>query len=441
MRGGWRILAAVFLAAGAILAGGTAQAGKFKVLHSFCGSGQHHSCNDGSNPQSGLVMDAAGNFYGTTANGGRDFGTAFELERKSGGGFNFKTIFRFCTFCGQSPNGTLIIDTQGNLYGTAKNLVFELSPVIGQKRWAEKIVYQFCSQQNCTDGNGPLGGLTYAGASSGAPYDGVSPLYGVTGGGGTNNAGTIFELTNNTGQWSEAVLYSFCSQGGDQCTDGKLPVSALLMDASGDLFGTTLEGGGKQQAGVAFDLSPSGQNWSYTLLYTFCSATNCTDGSNPGAPLVFDSHGGDLLGTTSGGGAKCRRAGVTGCGTVFQLTLVSGTWQEMVLHSFCQERDCKDGAGPAGLLIDGAGNIFGTTGTGGGHDTSSAPLGGGIIFELSNSLFSVLHRFCSAANCADGQGPEAGLVADRNGSLFGTTTYGGAYANSEFGGTVFRAEP
>ena len=143
-------------------------------------------------------MDQAGNFFGTTATGGRDAGTVFELERKPNGSFNFKTLYRFCTqgSCGHNPNGALVIDTAGNLFGMANNLVFELSP--GGKRglWTEKVIYRFCSQQNCTDGNVPTkSGLTYVGAATGVPYDGKSPLFGTTQLGGTSagGGGVVFD--------------------------------------------------------------------------------------------------------------------------------------------------------------------------------------------------------------------------------------------------------
>src|SRR5947199_10586257 len=119
MRGLRRILTTAFLAAGVALTGGAAQAAKFKVLHSFCSRGIHETCGDGNNPGEGLAMDPAGNYFGTTTHGGIEFGTAFQLKRKPGGGLKFSTIFRFCANCGPTANGPLIIDTRGNLYGAA----------------------------------------------------------------------------------------------------------------------------------------------------------------------------------------------------------------------------------------------------------------------------------------------------------------------------------
>ena len=430
--------ALVMAIAGLALAGGAAQAAKFKVLHSFC-EGHHRVCGDGSNPRGALVMDAAGNFFGTTSTGGEGYGTVFELERKDGGSLKFKTLYRFCSqaTCGGNPSGALVIDTSGKLYGTATNLVFELSPGGKKGQWTEKVIYGFCSQQNCTDGENAVGGLTYAGASSGVPYDGVSPLYGVTVEGGANNAGTVFELTNNGGTWAESVLYSFCSQGGSKCTDGTLPISGLLADTSGNLFGTTLQGGGQRQAGVAFELSAVGGNWTYTLLDTFCSQTDCTDGAEPDGALSFDATGA-LVGTTGSGGASCKQPKTLGCGTVFRLVPNGTDSQLTVLHSFCQLRDCKDGWGPeGGVAVDGTGALYGTTGTGGGQDTSDAPLGGGIAFVLSDTDFRVLHRFCSSPNCVDGERPTSGVIFDSEGELLGTAEKGGLFNE----GAVFKINP
>jgi uncharacterized repeat protein (TIGR03803 family) len=437
MRGNRQVLTAAILAAGVAL-GGAAQA-KFKVLHSFCALGEHHSCNDGSNPQSGLVMDAAGNLFGTTAQGGKDYGTAFELERKPKGGFNFKTIYRFCSFCGHSPNGPLIVDTAGNLYGTAGSLVFELSPVVGQKQWSEKVLYRFCSQQNCTDGNAPFGGLTYAGASSGSPYDGVSPIYGATIAGGANNAGTVFDLTNNSGIWTEAVLYSFCAVGGDQCLDGSDPAGGVILDQAGNLYGTTDTGGGHNDGGISggagtvFELSPSGQSWIETVLYAFCSTDQCTDGAFPTGNLTMDVAG-NLLGITGAGGQRCK-PDPAGCGVVFKLLPNGASSEETVLYAFCQKSDCRDGREPlGGVVLDESGDLFGTTSLGGGNDIDRDGLGGGIAYELSGSSFKVLHAFCTLANCADGEYPERGsLVSDGQGHFLGTVGLGGQFGE----GAVF----
>ena len=423
---------AVMAIAGLALATGAAQAAKFKVLHSFCQPG-HRPCGDGGNPRGALVMDAAGNFFGTTSTGGKGYGTVFELERKDGGSLKFKTLYRFCSpaTCGGNPSGALVIDTAGKLYGTATNLVFELSPGGKRRQWTEKVIYRFCAKQNCADGENAVGGLTYAGVSSGVPYDGVSPLYGVTAGGGTNNGGTVFELRNSNGQWSESVLYSFCSIGGESCSDGSNPIGGVVLDQIGKLYGNTGTGGGlgiAGGAGTVFELTPDGGgSWSETVLYSFCSVEKCADGAFPFGGLAIDATG-NLFGVTAAGGRKCK-PDPEGCGLVFKLLPNGVNSQETVLYTFCAKSDCRDGFNPvAGLFIDDQGSLFGTTELGGGNDTDRDGLGGGVVYELSGSYLRVLHAFCSAAQCADGEYPSQGtLVSDGLGHLLGTVGLGGQF--------------
>jgi len=430
-----------------------ALAGKFKVLHSFCNSG---SCGDGSQPQAGLVMDESGNFYGTTVTGGHvDNGAVFELQRSENGNVNFKKLYKFCAaVCeGSRPAGSLIVDTAGNLYGLTSNggtghrgEVFELSLVVGKNhtKWVETDLYSFCQQLNCPDGDGPRGSLTYAGASNGVPYDGVSPLFGVTGGGGTANAGVVFELTNNGGQWTEKVLYDFCSQGGDSCTDGKYGSGGLVMDQAGNLFGATVAGGGDDfemmGAGIVFELSLVAGTWTQTVLHHFCAETSCADGARPVGNLAMDSNG-DVFGVTTDGGG-CRLYKKSGCGVVYKLVLDGANSEESVLHVFCQKHDCIDGTSPvAGVFLDTLGNLYGTTYQGGGNDIDYYGVGGGILFKLEGNSMSVIHRFCSNPNCADGEYPAGLLIQDPSGQLFGTTQLGGYSGQVTEGGTVFQATP
>ncbi len=445
MRGSWRtLLVRSFVAAIAALAlaCGPALAAKFKVLHSF---GTVH--NDGSNPEGGLVMDAAGNLYGTAAAGGRGAGTAFELEAKGSGKFKFKTIYRFCessNFCGMYPNGPLIIDTSGNLYGTANDVVFELSPQADKKSWSEKILYPFCLQQNCVDGEFAQGGLTYAGASSGVPYDGVSPLYGVTAAGGANNGGAVFQLANNDGSWSESVLYNFCSLGGDKCLDGTEPAAGVILDSAGNLYGTTKFGGGNNVgkghagAGIVYELEPNGSGgWQQTVLYRFCGLSDCSDGAVPFAPVLMDSEG-NLLGTTGFGGRQCSFSKESGCGTIFKLVPNGESSQETVLYAFCAKKDCRDGLTPdAGLLLDEDGNLFGTTEFGGGNDSQAYVQGAGTVFKLTDEGLQTLHSFCSNEDCTDGAEPNAQLIMDGTGRLYGTASLGGDFEE----GTLFETAP
>lgn len=453
MRGFCQVLIAAGLTMGVALTGGGAQAAKFKVLHSFC-EGPHRPCGGGSNPQAALVMDATGNLYGTAVGGGNGFGTVFEMERKADGKFNFKPLYRFCHgSCedGAQPFGALILDTQGNLYGTTSRggnnnngVVFELSPKAGKRTWVEKVLYMFCLQSGCHDGSGPVGGLTYAGASSSAQYDGTSPLYGTTAGGGAMNGGAVFQLTNTSGAWSESVLYDFCSEGGSECTDGAGPL-AVTLDPAGHLFGMTEIGGGNDSkldgAGVIFELSPNGNgSWNETTLYRFCSLRNCADGARPWrGDLAIDADGA-LYGTTLFGGRKCA-AFADGCGVIFKLVPNGAASEETVLYEFCRRNDCEDGSLPkAGLTLGELGTLSGTTSAGGGNDSDQFSKGAGTIFELSgSSSLHVLHRFCSLAACSDGAAPDAKPILT-SGTVYGTTDLGGAFGDTSSGGTIFSVE-
>ena len=192
------------------------------------------------------------------------------------------------------------------------------------------------------------------------------------------------------------------------------------------------------------------------VLYSFCSAANCSDGQHSWAALIFDSAG-NLYGTTAGGGSlQCSSVNAAGCGTVFKLSPgADGQWTETVLYSFCSLPNCTDGADPYDALIfDSAGNLYGTTSAGGsGQCPSPGSVGCGTIFELTpgaNGLWTetVLHTFCSAANCADGAYPYAGLILDSEGNLYGTAadvvfnTQNGCYpGGSPACGKVFQLRP
>jgi len=193
-----------------------ATASKLRILHAF-GAQER----DGSGPEGALLLNS-GNIFGATSNGGgkrNAQGTVWELT----GGKKFNVLHKFLgdSSDGSRPFGNLIVDVNGNVYGTAAQggahgggTAFELSPN-GDGSWNFQVLYSFCAEQNCTDGAAPAG-LTYDGASSGAPYDGVPPLYGV-------NSKTALEMVPGDQGWSVSSLYRFCSEGGDKCTDGNLP--------------------------------------------------------------------------------------------------------------------------------------------------------------------------------------------------------------------------
>jgi uncharacterized repeat protein (TIGR03803 family) len=214
-------------------------------------------------------------------------------------------------------------------------------------------MHDFCTKPKCTDGSTPHAPLM---------ADGSGTLFGTTSAGGKHQNGTIFELLANANQtrWTVHVLYSFCSVAG--CTDGREPVAGVMEDASGNLFGTTLVGGTscpKETCGVVFRLDPETQ--AYTTRYDFCALSDCADGSGPRGDLAMDSSG-NLYGTTTQGGGNDIDDGAVGGGTIFQL---NGTILQ-TLHSFCALSACSDGEYPQdGLIRDSAGNLFGTTLRGG----------------------------------------------------------------------------
>lgn len=281
---------------------------------------------------------------------------------------------------------------------SAAMFLLMLSPLASARGNGFRTIHHF---QPGRDGSGPYAGLI---------SDSVGNLYGITVNGGFAGYGTIFKLTPNAnGRWSETLLYSFTGNG-----DGANPQAGLILDASGNLLGTTL-GGGAQGAGTVFMLNSSRDgSWSETVLYSF---TGGQDGAVPVADLISDAHG-DLFGTTlSGGSENC----VLGCGVVFELTQgIGGSWSEKVIHSF--DSQGSDGFYPFGtLMFDVEGRLYGTTEKGGQY-------GDGTVFQLVQNddgtwAESMLHSF----NGKDGSHPMASLIFDAQGSLYGTTNEGGAH--------------
>ncbi|MBV9127129.1 MAG: hypothetical protein JO117_03480, partial [Verrucomicrobia bacterium] len=206
----------------AALAPHPAHAWTYKLVHDFCSD----SCYDGKLPAGGLIADPAGNLYGATLLGGvEEAGTIFELTYDSEKGvWGEKVLYNFCAECdeGGGPRGRLVLDMAGNLYGTTPGggtrgdgTVFRLSPNGSGKRWSLTRLYDFCTHDSsCPDGKNPDGALTYAGQDSGELYDGVSPLFGTTGFGGKGHAGTVFSLTPIAHKWSFDLLYTFCRDSG-----------------------------------------------------------------------------------------------------------------------------------------------------------------------------------------------------------------------------------
>jgi uncharacterized repeat protein (TIGR03803 family) len=321
---------------------------------------------------------------------------------------------------GALPVAALIQGTNGNLYGTnsmngqngfgAEGTFFQIAPG-GQLVF----LYSFCSETNCADGASPSAPLAQNVSGS---------FLGTTKLGGANNAGTVFQISTSG---TTTTLYSFCSQ--TNCTDGESPEAGLVQGPNGNYYGTTNWGGsgvgsecfnGSLGCGTIFEITTSGTQ---TVIYSFCSQTNCSDGSLPRS-LTLGTDG-NFYGTTGLGGTG-------GAGTFFRNSPSSG--QFVVLHQFQQ---ATEGSVPNGIMQGTDGNFYGTTRTGG-------PAGQGTAFKITPAagVLTVLHAFCSQVSCTDGQRPEAGLVQGTDGNLYGTAVAGGAYQNCVGGcGTLFNITP
>jgi uncharacterized repeat protein (TIGR03803 family) len=374
-----------------------AHAATFHVLYTF------QETSDGGTPLDGLIADKKGVLYGTAQYGGDGggYGVVFELSKK---GIE-KALYGFAGAPGDGafPQGSLI-ENDGNFYGTTDNggsanlgAVFEL-----KKDGSETLLHSFVGG---SDGSGLMFGLL---------RDARGNLYGSTFlGGNTNNCalgpngcGTIFKIAKNG---KETILHAFSGP------DGSYPTSGLIADAQGNLYGTTGLDGASGWGNV-FKLAPDG---TVTPLYSF---TNGSDGGEPGGGLAMDSAG-NLYGTTeTGGDASCGQG--SGCGTAFKLA-PNGT--ETTLYAF---KGGSDGQDPiAGVTLDAAGNIYGTTGAGGGG--TQCQQGCGTVYEIkTNGKEQVLYAFSGQT---DGASPRATLLL-RNNVLYGTTESAGSIINA---GTVF----
>jgi hypothetical protein len=431
---------------------------KEKVLYSFQGG-----TNDGAFPVGGVVFDSQGNlygvlqFYGPGSCGpiGNECGAVFQLAPPvhQGDALTETLIYEFQGKGGndgESPNGGLVIDGQGNLYGVTAyggtwdcvllgvsagcGTVYELSPPAEKGgAWKETILYSFPTAKQ---GYVPNGNLV---------FDGAGNLYGATtygGGKGTTcdsfyqYCGAVFELSppkTKGGKWTEKVLHAFASG-----TDGANPNGGLVFDSKGAIYGTTYGGGfeggdcGSGGCGTVFELKPPTKKsgaWAEKILHRFESSS---DGGGPSAGVVFDKEG-TLYGTTVGGGA-----GNSPWGTVFTvIPSANGSWTEHLLHTF---QDGDDGAEPrAGLVFDTEGNIYGTASIGGGPDFA------GTLFRLKKNpagrrTFAVLYSF-KGVNNGDGAFPAGDIVLSA-GSIFGTTQVGGTGQSCQGGcGTVFKVWP
>jgi uncharacterized repeat protein (TIGR03803 family) len=349
----------------------------------------------------GLI--ASGGFlYGTTSSGGASGnGAVFQINPKNGA----ETIlYNFAGGAdGSGPQGNLVADGAGNLYGTTAaggasgaGTVFKIA---GTK---ETVLHSFAGGP---DGADPVAGLT---------FDAAGNLYGTTSGGGTSSNGTVFELAapQNAGSWTESVLYSFGTG-----TDGAVPVGGVTFDAAGNLYGTT-SAGGAYNLGTVFQLVP-GSGWTENILHNFEDAN---DGSVPYAGLVADAFGNFYGAATQGG-----QGGQDGGGTIYELTSSGGNWTFTPLYGV-------PGWGISGsfrnVVLDASGNIYATTHCDGDY-------GAGTVYELKRSggsfTYELLYNFKGEK---DGLYSFSNLVLS-NGKLYGTTKYGG----KDGSGVVFQVTP
>jgi uncharacterized repeat protein (TIGR03803 family) len=344
----------------------------------------------------------------------------------SANGVQAKDLYNFCSqaHCSDGENPSAIIaDSSRDIIGTTRSGGANYGGTVFE-RFADgeySVLYDFCSKANCADGAGP--------SNEKLAMDTNGNIYGTTGSGGGKGAGVVFEYS---GQGAYSVLYSFCGQA--NCTDGSVPAfSGLVIDSEGNLYGNTVLGGANGE-GVIYELSPPYGQSHYTVLYSFCQKSGCTDGEEPTGGLLRDE-GGNIFGTAAFGGAN-------GLGVVFELA-ANGAYT--VLHSFCSvyvKGVCTDGSAPyGGVIEDSGGNLYGTTIAGGtapslcnnGQNTC------GTVFEIvpngANSTETVLYDFCTQNNgswCTDGAEPYAGLLLSGK-TLYGTASGGGA----NNGGSVF----
>ena len=383
-----------------------AHAQTFSVVHNFTGG------SDGANPLGGFTIDAAGNLYGTTNAGGVfGAGTVFKVTQSGS-----EIVLHSFTggIDGANPSASLLLDAAaGNLYGTTSaggtfgaGTVFKVSPYTGK----QKVLYSFTGG---TDGASPEAGLA---------MDAVGFLYGTTTAGGSNGNGTVFRLDLRQPPRSAPyrVLYSF-----GQGTDGKVPVAGVTLDAAGNLYGTTSDGG-TYGYGTVFQLklkvtpSSSDSGWTESILHNF---QNANDGAVPYAGLIFDQSG-NLYGAATEGGQ-----GANVGGTIFKLTRSSQSgWTFTVLYSL-------PGSGISGtfrnVIMDASGSLYATTHCDGANNA-------GTVYKLTYSggtwTYNSLYVFTGGS---DGLYSFSNLVFDTNGNLYGTTNQGGANGS----GVVFKITP
>ena len=383
------ILAAAWVATAAWAASTT------KLIYSFAGN------NDGEYTDTELVMDSAGNLYGTSVQGGTfGGGTIFEVTPAG----IHTVLYNFTGGAdGGEPYKGVTLDAEGNLYGTAVTggggsceggcgVVFKLTNSGGT--WTESVIHTFSGGK---DGSGP---------GSPVAIDKHGNLYGTTPTGGANGVGVVYQLKpNSVGDWNFHLIHTFT--GGVDGGGGS--AGRLLIDPAGNLYGVCTVGGANG-FGTVFEISSLQGKLQLTTLYAF---RDQPDGALPYGGVILDQAG-NLYGTTY-------YAGANDLGTVYELVHANGNWTEKVLYSF---KGGADGASPISSLVsDAAGNLYGTTSDGGAASCSC-----GVIFKMTaggNGTWSegVAYRFPGAPNPGFAYN---GLVRGSAGNFFGATVHGGS---------------
>ncbi len=361
--------------------------------------------NDGGNAATGLILDRSGNLYGTTVVGGESAcGTVFKLTPRATPPWSETVLYSFgCFSDGKNPHGGVTFDPKGNLDGTTVS--GGSGPSCGSSGCG--VVFQLTpTTENVL--HDFVGGRDGFGPGGGVTFDASGNLYGTTPDGGAHSQGIVYEITRGG---RERIVHTFT--GGK---DGGVGSLGLLLLESGGLFGVTEEGGA-HGAGTVFRLTRGGKRWVLNTLYAF---KGTPDAASPYGGLVADAAG-DLFGTTYYGGAN-------GIGAVFQLTgNAKGRYRERVLYSF---KGGSDGSSPTSTLALAGSHLYGTTSAGGGS------CGCGTIFRvnIASGAESVLHAFGSGA---DGAYPYYGLTKGAKGVFYGTTVAGGSLGQ----GAVFEFKP
>jgi uncharacterized repeat protein (TIGR01451 family) len=415
-----RILAVVSVTLSvALILVSSASAGSYKVIHKFTGGA------DGGQPEDALILDAAGNLYGTTRDGGTHaHGTVFKLTRNADGSWTESVLHAFAGGSdGADPYAGVTLTPSGILYGTTPNggassagTIFKLVPNTDGS-WTESVLYSFTGG---SDGASPWAGVI---------LDASGSLYGTTTGGGIQGQGVVYRLAHNAnGSWTYGTLHSFT--GGN---DGSYPLEGnLTFDTAGNLYGATgdtsdLLGRCGTDCGTLFELTPGAHgSWNEKVIFRF-DGTNLGGQRYPVGSMIFDSDG-HLYGVTTGTDVWY--------GIVFKMTpSATGYWTASVLHEFQGD---QDGAYlPGNVVFDKSGNLYGTTFFG--RDLDGACCFG-QVYELiprSNGSWTktALHRFVGGSS--DGSHGNSGVTLDNAGNLYGTALNGGP--NDE--GAVFEILP